>query len=77
MEIASNETLINDDPTANQNLDGLTENDVFVVASASTDYGWGPTESGTDVVVWNENGYDLLFDFEKIRFTDKDIDVLT
>ncbi len=76
-DTGSDETLVNDDPNDNQYLLGETDNDVFVVAGASSSYGWAPTENGEGVVIWNNSGFDLLFDFEKIRFTDTDLDIST
>lgn len=74
-DTGSDETLVDDDPDANQFETGETDNDVFVIAGSSSDYGWAPTENGEGVVIWNDAGFDILFDFETIRFNDKDVAV--
>ena len=56
-----------------QSLTGTTDNDVFVVDAESSDFRWGPTRDGTGIVIWNEDGFDLLFGFEAIQFTDTTI----
>ncbi|MEQ1770386.1 MAG: putative Ig domain-containing protein, partial [Devosia sp.] len=58
-----------------QVLTGNTANDVFVVGASSTGYQWGPTQDGTGTVIWNGSGYDVLFGFEAIRFTNKTISI--
>ncbi len=66
----SGETLYNDIAGSVQFLTGTTDNDVFVIDSNSTDFGWGPTEDGQGIVVWSDAGPDLLFGFEELRFND-------
>jgi hypothetical protein len=49
-----------------------TAKDVFVVGAASTDYGWGKTEDGAGFVIWNDAGFDILYDVDVLRFTNED-----
>lgn len=63
--------------TANQSLEGGPGRDVFVLSGVSGDYNWGPTESGTGVVIWNKQGFDILQNFEELRFTNRSIEVST
>ncbi|MEQ1899310.1 MAG: putative Ig domain-containing protein [Devosia sp.] len=58
-----------------QILTGDTANDVFVIGASSTGYQWGPTQDGTGTVIWNSAGYDILFGFEQIRFTNKSVNI--
>lgn len=61
--------------TENQSLTGDAGRDVFVLSGPSGDYSWGPTENGTGVVIWNAQGFDILQDFEELRFTNRSIEV--
>ena len=72
-EVTANEVM--DDPSVTQYLDGTTDNDIFVIAGQSSDYGWDQSEDGKGIVVWNnETGaYDLLYGFETLRFDDIDV----
>ncbi len=47
--------------------------DAFVIDGNSNDYGWGETEDGKGIVVWNGDGFDLLFDVGEIRFSDRTV----
>jgi hypothetical protein len=46
--------------------------DVFLVGAASTNYGWGKTEDGQGFVIWNDAGFDILYDVDVLRFTNED-----
>ncbi|HWA17690.1 MAG TPA: putative Ig domain-containing protein [Devosia sp.] len=61
--------------TATQILTGDTANDVFVLGGSSTGYQWGPTQDGNGIVIWNSAGYDILFGFEQLRFTNKSVSI--
>ncbi|MBO6815806.1 MAG: DUF1929 domain-containing protein [Rhizobiaceae bacterium] len=61
---------VDDVPNVTQYLNGIGDNDVFVIAGNSSDYGWGVSEDGESIVVWGPTGHDLLYGFEKIRFED-------
>jgi glucose/arabinose dehydrogenase len=63
--------------SANQYIDAGAGHDVFVMGGNSANYSWGPTEDGKGVVVWNSKGFDILFNFEELRFTNKTIAVST
>jgi len=69
------EGVVFDDPNAVQTLTGVGASDTFVIAGVSSDYGWGDTEDGLGTVVWNDSSYDLLFDFETLRFADQDVSI--
>jgi hypothetical protein len=61
---------------ANQHLEGRTDSDTFVVEGLSSDYGYGPTEDGEGIVIWDAEGnYDLLYGFEAIRFSDTTVNL--
>lgn len=64
-----------DDPDQTQHLDGKGDDDVFIIDAASTGYTWTKTDDGEGIVIWNDTGFDVLHGFEKIRFTDKEIDL--
>ncbi len=64
------EILIKDDPTDNQYLRGETGEEIFVFDGDKGDYNWGPTRDGKGVVVWNQDGFDILMDFKAVRFND-------
>jgi glucose/arabinose dehydrogenase len=55
---------------------GTAGNDVFVVNANSTDYQWGRTADGQDHVVWRGSNYDLLYDWDQIRFNDRVVDLI-
>src|SRR5690606_2769191 len=46
---------------------------------ASSLYQWGPSEDGQGIVVWtrstSDNTFDVLTGFEKLRFSDKTVDL--
>ena len=61
---------------ATQHLEGSTDSDTFVVEGLSSDYGYGPTEDGEGIVIWDADGnYDLLYGFESIRFSDMTVNL--
>ena len=69
-----NSTRYADDPGKTQYLTGTAATETFVIAGNSADYGWGATQDGTGVVVWdNEGGHDILWQFEQIAFTDQTV----
>jgi len=67
------ETVYDDNPAANQTLTATGANDVFRIAAPSRGYEWGPTQDGSGIVIWNDAGFDLLFGFEAIRFSNKTV----
>lgn len=60
---------------ANQYLEGGEGTDVFVLGGKADGFGWGPTNDGKGVVIWDSKGFDILFGFEELRFTDKSVAV--
>ncbi|MEP1206169.1 MAG: hypothetical protein ABJM29_16440 [Rhizobiaceae bacterium] len=60
---------------ASQHLVASGDDQAFVIDGNSDDYGYGPTEDGTGIVVWGETGFDLLYGFSKIVFNDAEIDL--
>ena len=70
-----NENVTSDVPFVTQFLNGIGDHDVFSIDGASANYNWGPTEDGTGIVVWGSTGFDLLFGYETIRFSDQDVDI--
>jgi glucose/arabinose dehydrogenase len=62
---------------SNQHIDAGEGTDVFVLGGNSANYSWGPTEDGKGVVIWNSQGFDILFNFEELRFTNKSVSVTT
>jgi hypothetical protein len=63
--------------SANQTITATGANDVFVLGASSTGYAWGPTQDGQGTVIWNGAGYDILFGFEQLRFTNKSVNIAT
>ncbi|UJW85359.1 putative Ig domain-containing protein [Devosia sp. SL43] len=61
--------------TANQNIDAGDGTDVFVLGGNSSTYSWGPTQDGKGIVIWDSKGFDVLFNFEELRFTNKSVSV--
>ncbi len=47
----------------------------FVIDGRSADYNWGATDDGEGIVVWGPTGTDLLYDFDKIVFSDKEVEL--
>jgi len=71
------ENLVYDDAGQTQYLldgEGVKS---FVVDGVSEDYGWGPTEDGKGVVIWDKDGFDLLYDFKDIQFNDRTVELIT
>jgi glucose/arabinose dehydrogenase len=62
---------------SNQYIDAGEGTDVFVLGENSANYSWGPTEDGKGVVIWNNQGFDILFNFEELRFTNRSVEVTT
>ena len=58
-----------------QHIAGTTAVDeVFVIDGLSSNYGWGPTEDGQGIVVWDNSGnFDILTDIEYIQFNDQQV----
>jgi glucose/arabinose dehydrogenase len=69
--------LYTDKPTVNQTVTGNTSKDIFVVKGKSTDYGYDFTQDNKDHVVWKGAAFDILIDFEQIKFDDVTIDLPT
>ncbi|MCT4656634.1 MAG: DUF1929 domain-containing protein [Cohaesibacter sp.] len=67
------ELNIKDDPNAEQYLSGTQGNDSFIIDGPSSDYQWAPSNDGNGVLVWNESGFDILYDFEALKFTDRTV----
>ena len=65
-----------DIPGLTQYITGTTSNDTFVINGNSTDYNWGPTESGEGVVIWANNRHDILYEFEAIEFNDRTVSLV-
>lgn len=64
-----------DNPNATQFITGTSAEETFLIAGNSTDYNWGATQDGLGFVVWNDTGHDILYDIEKIQFTDRTVDL--
>ncbi|MCT4656636.1 MAG: hypothetical protein N4A65_12565 [Cohaesibacter sp.] len=47
--------------------------DTFVIDANSSDYNWSKTDDGTGILIWNDEGFDIIWDFETLRFNDKDV----
>ncbi|MTI43682.1 uncharacterized protein DUF1929 [Roseibium hamelinense] len=65
--------VTNDIASVTQYLTGTDGVDTFAIDGTSTDYGWGPTEDGEGVVVWGNDGHDILYDYEQIAFNDQTV----
>jgi len=54
----------------NQFITGGQGTDAFVISGSSTDYGWGATNDGQGIVVWQLQGanFDILNNVEQVRF---------
>ena len=48
-----------------------------MVDGSSSEYGWDETLDGEGIVIWHheDRTHDILYDFEKIKFTDKVVDI--
>ncbi len=68
---------VSDIEGAVQHLTGTGATDTFVINASSSDYGWGATQDGEGIVVWNleQETHDILYDFEAIQFNDATIDI--
>lgn len=66
----AHETL-HQNTAGNQTITGTDAKDVFVVGASSEGYHWGATQDGKGVVLWNDKGFDILFNVEEVRFTNK------
>ncbi len=60
--------LIQDVAGQTEFLTGTSGIDAFVIDANSVDYGWGETTDGTGIVVYSGADFDILTDFEQIRF---------
>ncbi len=73
----TDETVINDIASANQILTGTSDNDVFAFDGPSSRYNFGETADGQGTVIWTvdegDDTFDILFGFQTIRFTDREI----
>lgn len=58
-----------------QHLTGGDGDDIFFINASSSDYAWAPTEDGTGYVVWNDSGFDVLNEFEFLRFNNKTVEL--
>ncbi|WP_075996933.1 galactose oxidase-like domain-containing protein [Salaquimonas pukyongi] len=69
--------VVADDPSRTQYEFGTDQTDRFVIDGNSADHGWGATEDGQGIVVWNNatGSHDLLYDFEKIAFNDRTVEL--
>jgi glucose/arabinose dehydrogenase len=66
--------VVNDVSNVTQYVRGTASvTDTFVINGNSTAYGWGATADGQDHVVWGPTGFDLLYDWDQIRFNDRTI----
>lgn len=65
------------DQPGTQTITGTDAVETFVINASSEDYGWGATNDGTGTVVWNDAGYDLLFNIESITFVDRTVELVT
>ncbi len=71
-----NDGSVADIANQTQYLQGTSGTDIFVIDGTSTDYQWGRTADDQDHVVWGPTGFDLLYDWEQIRFNDTVIDLV-
>jgi glucose/arabinose dehydrogenase len=67
---------VNDIVGVTQFVQGTPGQDTFVIDANSTGYQWGRTEDGQDHVVYNGSNFDLLYDWEFIRFNDRTVGLL-
>ncbi|MGF1651145.1 MAG: PQQ-dependent sugar dehydrogenase [Hyphomicrobiaceae bacterium] len=67
--------VIADDPDNNQYLTGTSGIDRFVIGGPIEDYGFGPTDDGTGVVIWKGDSFDILRQFEVIEFSNATVQV--
>jgi dTDP-4-dehydrorhamnose 3,5-epimerase-like enzyme len=56
-------------------ISGTKGTDIFVIDAFSTEFNWTRANDGEGVLVWNDEGFDILWDFEALRFKDRDIDL--
>jgi len=54
--------------------DGGSNDNEFVVDGNSSDYGWGLTEDGNGIVLWNDNTFEVLEANVVLKFNDKSVD---
>lgn len=69
---------INDDPNVAQFVTGNDDTtDKFVINDDAANFGWGATEDGEGIVVWNNSSdaHDLLYEIEELVFNDQTIDI--
>ena len=65
------------DYEATQYLFGYGGKDTFRMDADSADYKVAKTIDGTGYVVWNDDGFDLLWDMEWIEFNDEAVELET
>lgn len=54
--------------------EGGGEEDTLVLEGNSDEYGWGPTEDGQAVVVWNDTYFKIVDAGTKLKFDDETVD---
>lgn len=65
------ENLVIHNDTENQVVTGIVgDNNVFQLAGNANDYTISPTSDGMGVIVENNQGFDVLYDFNAITFAD-------
>ncbi|MCT4654980.1 MAG: hypothetical protein N4A65_04130 [Cohaesibacter sp.] len=67
--------LIEDKPLENEYLEGESGEEIFVIDGNKDDFGFGPTQDGKGVVIWDHDSFDILMNFKAIRFADAEIAV--
>lgn len=66
----SDPTHVYDIPGENQYLRGETGDETFVIDAPIKGYAWSATQDKQGIVIWNDDGFDILMDFKAIRFND-------
>ncbi|MEM1305996.1 MAG: PQQ-dependent sugar dehydrogenase, partial [Pseudomonadota bacterium] len=67
--------VVTDDSTRTQFLQGSDGTDTFVINADAAEYNWGDTDDGSGTVVWRGAAFDVLTDFEELRFNDRTVDI--
>lgn len=75
LEIKANAHLVYDLPGAFQHETGVGANDIFVISGSSADYTLAPMQDGNSLVVQKGADFDVLTDFETVRFDDASVSV--
>ena len=63
-------TVTNDVPNVTQYLTGTTAFETFAINGNSSAYAWGPTLDNSGIVVWGPTGFDILTNYDAIKFND-------